>query len=278
MCLQYWRSLGRPGKRRLLTWRGGYHGDTWQPMSVCDPEAECTSCGRRPAAPGLRGRPAVGVRGGVRRPPAVADRAARRRSGRGDRRAGGAGRGRDALPLPRAPLRVLREACDAQGVLLVFDEIATGLRARTRLVRGGARGGDAGRDVCGQGADRRLSDDGGHAVHGAGWPRASRGARCRCWPTGPRSWAIRWRRPWRARRSGCCSARTGARRSSGSRRAWPRGSRPPPSCPVCATYGRSVRSAWCSSTTPSTCGRRRRRRCARACGCARSAIWSTDAA
>lgn len=38
MCLQYWRSLGRTRKQRLLTWRGGYHGDTWQPMSVCDPE------------------------------------------------------------------------------------------------------------------------------------------------------------------------------------------------------------------------------------------------
>jgi adenosylmethionine---8-amino-7-oxononanoate aminotransferase len=38
MCLQYQRSLGRPAKRRLLTWRGGYHGDTFHPMSVCDPE------------------------------------------------------------------------------------------------------------------------------------------------------------------------------------------------------------------------------------------------
>ncbi|PRY42454.1 adenosylmethionine--8-amino-7-oxononanoate transaminase [Umezawaea tangerina] len=38
MCLQHWRSQGRPEKRRLLTWRGGYHGDTFQPMSVCDPE------------------------------------------------------------------------------------------------------------------------------------------------------------------------------------------------------------------------------------------------
>ncbi|WP_214369423.1 adenosylmethionine--8-amino-7-oxononanoate transaminase [Pseudonocardia sp. H11422] len=38
MCLQYWRSKGRPGKHRLLTWRGGYHGDTFGAMSVCDPE------------------------------------------------------------------------------------------------------------------------------------------------------------------------------------------------------------------------------------------------
>nr|WP_305091647.1 adenosylmethionine--8-amino-7-oxononanoate transaminase [Prescottella sp. R16] len=38
MCLQFWRAQGRPGKHRLLTWRGGYHGDTFAPMSVCDPD------------------------------------------------------------------------------------------------------------------------------------------------------------------------------------------------------------------------------------------------
>jgi adenosylmethionine---8-amino-7-oxononanoate aminotransferase len=38
MALQYWRGRGRPGKRRLMTWRGGYHGDTFTPMSICDPE------------------------------------------------------------------------------------------------------------------------------------------------------------------------------------------------------------------------------------------------
>ena len=38
MALQYWRGRGLPGKHRLMTWRGGYHGDTFTPMSICDPE------------------------------------------------------------------------------------------------------------------------------------------------------------------------------------------------------------------------------------------------
>jgi adenosylmethionine---8-amino-7-oxononanoate aminotransferase len=38
MALQYQRSRGRTGRHRLMTWRGGYHGDTFTPMSVCDPD------------------------------------------------------------------------------------------------------------------------------------------------------------------------------------------------------------------------------------------------
>jgi adenosylmethionine---8-amino-7-oxononanoate aminotransferase len=38
MCFQYWRSQGRPERGRLLTWRGGYYGDTLHPMSLCDPD------------------------------------------------------------------------------------------------------------------------------------------------------------------------------------------------------------------------------------------------
>ncbi len=38
MALQFWRSRGRFDKHRLMTWRGGYHGDTFTPMSVCDPD------------------------------------------------------------------------------------------------------------------------------------------------------------------------------------------------------------------------------------------------
>jgi adenosylmethionine-8-amino-7-oxononanoate aminotransferase len=37
MALQFWQSKGRPEKRRLLAIRGGYHGDTFGAMAVCDP-------------------------------------------------------------------------------------------------------------------------------------------------------------------------------------------------------------------------------------------------
>ncbi|MEU0715936.1 adenosylmethionine--8-amino-7-oxononanoate transaminase [Streptomyces lavendulocolor] len=126
MCLQYWRSVGRPAKRRLLTWRGGYHGDTWQPMSVCDPEG-----GMHELWSGALPRQVfVG-------PPPVAyeesyARELRETIGRhADELAAvivepvvqGAGGMRFHDP---EYLRVLREACDAHDVLLVFDEIATG--------------------------------------------------------------------------------------------------------------------------------------------------------
>ncbi|MET9432407.1 adenosylmethionine--8-amino-7-oxononanoate transaminase [Streptomyces sp. NPDC003036] len=126
MCLQYWRSIGRPAKQRLLTWRGGYHGDTWQPMSVCDPEGGMHGlwsgvlprqlfAGPPPAAydetyaDGLReliARHADELAAVIVEPVVQ-----------------GAGGMRFHDP---AYLRVLREACDAHDVLLVFDEIATG--------------------------------------------------------------------------------------------------------------------------------------------------------
>ncbi len=37
MALQVWQARGRPDRQRLLTLRGGYHGDTFGAMAVCDP-------------------------------------------------------------------------------------------------------------------------------------------------------------------------------------------------------------------------------------------------
>lgn len=37
VALQYWMARGEKGRHRLLTVKGGYHGDTFATMAVCDP-------------------------------------------------------------------------------------------------------------------------------------------------------------------------------------------------------------------------------------------------
>ncbi|AQW48210.1 adenosylmethionine--8-amino-7-oxononanoate transaminase [Streptomyces violaceusniger] len=130
MCLQYWRSLGRPAKRRLLTWRGGYHGDTWQPMAVCDPDGGMHRLwsGVLPEQifadappPGFDAAPDPAYEAHVRE--LVARHAHELAAVIVEPVVQGAGGMRFHSP---ALLRVLREACDEHDVLLVFDEIATG--------------------------------------------------------------------------------------------------------------------------------------------------------
>ncbi|TDU79467.1 adenosylmethionine--8-amino-7-oxononanoate transaminase [Streptomyces sp. KS 21] len=130
MCLQYWRSIGRPGKTRLLTWRGGYHGDTWTPMAVCDPEG-----GMHELWSGILPRqlfadvPPSGFDAPL--DPAYVDHLRSLLSAHADELAAvivepvvqGAGGMRFHNP---GYLRVLRELCDEYDVLLILDEIATG--------------------------------------------------------------------------------------------------------------------------------------------------------
>jgi len=144
MCLQYWRSAGRDRKRRLLTWRGGYHGDTFMAMSVCDPDGGMHRMwdGVLPRQV-FAGLPPAGFGAGV---DAAYARELRRLIGaHADELAAvivepvvqGAGGMRFHDP---GYLRVLREACDEHGVLLVFDEIATGFGRTGSLFAAGHAG------------------------------------------------------------------------------------------------------------------------------------------
>jgi adenosylmethionine-8-amino-7-oxononanoate aminotransferase len=126
MCLQFWRSVGRPGKRRLMTWRGGYHGDTWHPMSVCDPEG-----GMHELWSGVLPRQVFADAPPPEFDGSYAEHLWETVARHADQLAAVVvepvvqGAGGMAFHSP-AYLRVLREACDEHDVLLVFDEIATG--------------------------------------------------------------------------------------------------------------------------------------------------------
>ncbi|MGH3674745.1 MAG: adenosylmethionine--8-amino-7-oxononanoate transaminase [Mycobacterium sp.] len=126
MALQYWRSLDRPGKHRLMTWRGGYHGDTFTPMSVCDPDGGMHSLwtdvlARQVFAPQVPNT----------YDPAYSAAFEKQLTQHADELAAvivepvvqGAGGMRFHHP---RHLTDLRDICSRNGVLLIFDEIATG--------------------------------------------------------------------------------------------------------------------------------------------------------
>lgn len=145
LALQYQAAQGRPGRQRFLTVRGGYHGDTFAAMSVCDPVD-----GMHSAFPGVLARHVFAPR-----PPAgrltegswVSDTAAVGEWADGFRALArehsnelaavvvepvlqGAG---GMYSYDPECLRVMREVADEHGLLLVADEIATGFGRTGRL-------------------------------------------------------------------------------------------------------------------------------------------------
>ncbi len=137
MAVQYGFKTSGPRRSRFLTVRSGYHGDTWHAMSVCDPET------------GMHGMFASTIPKQIfAEAPACRFDAAWERTctaelerlmvaHHGDLAAvilepvvQGAGGMRFYHP---NYLCVLRELCDRFGVLLIFDEIATGFGRTGRL-------------------------------------------------------------------------------------------------------------------------------------------------
>jgi adenosylmethionine-8-amino-7-oxononanoate aminotransferase len=128
LVLQYWH-----GERRtLLTWRGGYHGDTFGAMAVCDPDGGMHSMWKGSLAehvfaplPEWTPEWEAAVRAlfdehtlaGVVVEPIVQ----------------GAGGMRFHPP---ECVALLRELCDEHGLLLVLDEIATGFGRTGELFAG----------------------------------------------------------------------------------------------------------------------------------------------
>jgi adenosylmethionine-8-amino-7-oxononanoate aminotransferase len=130
LCLQFQRAIGQPRRTRLLTVRGGYHGDTFGAMAVCDPVG------------GMHGmftgvlpehvfaeRPPDGFGAGLDE--GWAERVGRMVEEHAHELAAvivepvvqGAGGMRFHAP---ECVALLRGLCDEHGLLLVLDEIATG--------------------------------------------------------------------------------------------------------------------------------------------------------
>jgi adenosylmethionine---8-amino-7-oxononanoate aminotransferase len=130
LCLQFQRAVGHPQRTRLLTVRGGYHGDTFGAMAVCDPVGGMHSLFTGVLAEHVfADRPPDGFDAGL-----DADWA-KHVSDLVDRHAHelaavivepvvqGAGGMRFHAP---ECVALLRRLCDEHGLLLVLDEIATG--------------------------------------------------------------------------------------------------------------------------------------------------------
>ena len=165
MCLQYQRSQGHASRTRLMTVRGGYHGDTFGAMAVTDPAGSMHQLWADVLPEHVF----------ADRPPATlteeyAAHLARLAAQHADTLAAiivepvvqGAGGMHFYDP---EVLSVLRAICDEHGLLLVFDEIATGFGRTGELFGADHAGISPGHHDRRQGPDRRLPDPGRRAVH-----------------------------------------------------------------------------------------------------------------
>ena len=136
MALQYWQARGQP-RQRFLTFRNGYHGDTFGAMSVCDPDNSMHSLwqGYLPdnlfaASPQSRFDGEWDERDIV--PFARLMAAHRQEIAAVILEPVVQGAGGMQLYHPEW-LRRIRKMCDREGILLIADEIATGFGRTGKL-------------------------------------------------------------------------------------------------------------------------------------------------
>ena len=276
MCLQYQRALGRARRTRLLTVRGGYHGDTFGAMALCDPVGGMHGLFAGTLAEHVFAeRPPDGFEAGLNERWAahVSELVARHAEELAaiviEPVVQGAGGMRFHAP---ECVALLRRLCDEHGLLLVLDEIATGF-GRTGALFASEHAGVSPDVMCvgkaltggymtlaatlctGRVAEVIGQGEGGGLMHG---------------PT------------FMANPLACAVALASLELLDGWRervgaieRGLRSGSSPRASCRASAMFACSARSAWCSWIATWIWPPSPRPRCARACGCARSAISST---
>jgi adenosylmethionine---8-amino-7-oxononanoate aminotransferase len=142
MAIQYQRGAGHPERTRMLTVRGGYHGDTCGCMGVCDPDNGMHTMFRGFVADHVFADQPPADRADIPEWEAsfrkLADSHAHELAGivvepllQG---AGG------MWVYPAACLRVMRDVADEHGLVLVLDEIATGFGRTGTLFAADAAG------------------------------------------------------------------------------------------------------------------------------------------
>ena len=137
MALQFWLSQGQTGKDKLLALRNGYHGDTFGAMATCDPVNGMHSLFRGVLAKHhFAPAPQSAFEGPLQEEDVAAVRSVLEQHS-GEIAAiilepvvQGAGGMRIYHP---GYLKAVRALCDEFGVLLIFDEIATGFGRTGKL-------------------------------------------------------------------------------------------------------------------------------------------------
>jgi adenosylmethionine-8-amino-7-oxononanoate aminotransferase len=142
MAIQYQRGAGRPERTRMLTVRGGYHGDTCGCMGVCDPENGMHTMFRGFVADHVFADQPPSDEDGVEAWAASFRKVAEANAHElaaivVEPLLQGAG---GMYAYPAACLRAMREVADEQGLVLILDEIATGFGRTGTLFAADAAG------------------------------------------------------------------------------------------------------------------------------------------